>query len=229
MFGVRKLEEPRSALGQIPASRTKVTLLAIKDDFVLRTLASVPGIWGKLHYVAELRENDKYVHWGLARIYGEVATQLALREVHRELFLQVLRTPVRQLVADVVPSAAGKQLELRDFLESLIDKATLLVPPEIGGGSVVHFHSTLAALSLLRARPEGSAKLLGALHRVAKANEPTRRAETRSESGTPRTRGLLCWVRMPRLFSPTDAFLFIFLVCGRYRLSRPPCPDTAIA
>jgi hypothetical protein len=126
-----------------------MTLLAIQDDFVLRTLASVPGIWGKLDYVSALREKGEYVHWGLARVYGEEATQLALREVHRELFLEVLRTPLRQLVADVVPSAAGKQLEPRKFLESLIDKATLLVPPETGGGSVVHFHSTLAALSRL--------------------------------------------------------------------------------
>ena len=123
-----------------------MTLLSIKDDFVLRTLANVPGIWGKLHYIAELRENDKYLHWGLARIYGEDATQLALRDVHRELFLQVLRTPVRQLVADVGPSAAGKQLEVREFLGSLVDKATLLVPPEIGGGSVVHFHSIVGAV-----------------------------------------------------------------------------------
>ena len=125
---------------------TDVTLLPIKDDFVLRTLAKVPGIWGKLCYVAALRERDEYAHWGLARIYGEKATQIALCEVHRELFLQVLRTPLRQLVADVVPSAAGKRLELRDFLELLIDKATLLVPPETGGGSVVHFHSTIAAV-----------------------------------------------------------------------------------
>jgi hypothetical protein len=128
-----------------------VTLLSIKDDFVQRTLANIPGIWGKLDYVSELRENDRYAHWGLARTYGEEATQLALREVHRELVLQVLRTPLRQLVADVVSSAAGKQVELREFLESLVEKATSLVPPEIGGGSVVHFHSTVAALLLLRA------------------------------------------------------------------------------
>ncbi len=126
-----------------------MTLFPIKDDFVLRTLANVPGIWGKLDYVSDLRENGKYVHWGLARVYGEEATQLALREVHRELFLQVLRTRVRQLATDVVCSAAGKQEEVSVFLESLMEKSSALVPPDIGGGSVVHFHSTLAALSRL--------------------------------------------------------------------------------
>ena len=145
-FSVRKLEQARTALADCSGNGTDVTLLPIRDDFVLRTLASVPGIWGQLHYVAELRVNGKYGHWGLARIYGEEATQLALREVHRELFLQVLRTPLRQLVADVVRSAAGKQLDLSEFLESLVDKATLLVPPETGGGSVVHFHSTVGAV-----------------------------------------------------------------------------------
>ncbi len=126
-----------------------MTLLPIQDDFVVRTLANVTGVWGKLDYVSDLREKGKYVHWGLARVYGEQATQLALRGVHRELFLQVLRTPLRQLAAGVAQSAAGKQMELREFLESLIDRATLLVPPETGGGSVIHFHSALAALSRL--------------------------------------------------------------------------------
>ncbi len=108
-------------------------LLPIKDEFLVRTLANVPGLWVKLVYISELRENDTYVHWGLTRIYGVEATQRALREVHRALFLQVLRTPLRQLVEDVACSAAGKQAKPRDFVESLVRNS--LLPPEIGGGS----------------------------------------------------------------------------------------------
>ena len=130
-----------------------MTLLSIKDDFCERTLANISGIWGKLGYVSGLRENDRYVHWGLTRIYGEEATQRALGEVHRELFFQVLRTPLRQLVEDVACAAAGKQVESRDFLESLVRNSTLRLPPEMGGGEVVHFNTIVAALLLLLAQP----------------------------------------------------------------------------
>ena len=112
-----------------------MTFLSVKDDFLQRTLANVSGRLGKLAYVSELRENDRYVHWGLTRIYGDEATQRALREVHRALFLQVLRTPLRQLVEDVVPSAAGKCVDPTQFVESLVRNSTLL-PPEMGGGSL---------------------------------------------------------------------------------------------
>jgi len=139
--------------GRFSANGTDVTLLPIKDDFVLWTLSNIPGILGKLDYVSELRENDRYLHWGLTRIYGEEATQRALGEVHRELFLQVLRTPLPQLVKDVACSAAGKQVEPRDFLESLVRNSKSLVPPEVGGGSVAHFNSIVVALLLLLARP----------------------------------------------------------------------------
>ena len=130
-----------------------MTLLSIKDDFLERTLADIPGILGKLGYVSGLRENDRYVHWGLRSIYGEDATERALGEVHRELFLQVLRTPLRQLVEDLGCSAAGKQVELRDYLESLARNFQSLLPPEMSGGSQAHFNSTVAALLSLLAQP----------------------------------------------------------------------------
>ena len=126
-----------------------MTLLAIKDDFLQRTLAHVPGMLGKLEYVSELRANDKYVHWGLVRIYGEEAMQRTLADVHLELLLRVLRTPLPQLVEDVAQSAAGKQMQPREFLEALVRNAKVLVPPDLGGGSVAHLNATLASLLAL--------------------------------------------------------------------------------
>ena len=61
-------------------------LLPIKEDSQRRTLAGIPGLLEKLAYVAELREGDKYVHWGVTRVYGEEATQRVLGEIHRALF-----------------------------------------------------------------------------------------------------------------------------------------------
>ncbi len=123
-----------------------MTLLPIKDDFVLRTLASVPGLLGKLNYLAELREDGKYVHWGLVRVFGEETMQRAVAELHRGLFLQVLRTPLRQLLRDAAHSAGAQHSPVRPYLETILSDAHSLVPPNLGGGSEAHFNSVVAAL-----------------------------------------------------------------------------------
>lgn len=128
-----------------------MTLLPIKEDFVLRTLASVPGLLGKLNYVAELRENDRYVHWGMMRVFGDETMQRAIGELHRALFLQILRTPLRRLLEDAAHAAAAQQSQLRPYLEAILLDAHSLVPPNLGGGSEAHFNSVIAALlSLLQ-------------------------------------------------------------------------------
>ena len=122
-----------------------MTLLSIKDDFLERTLVKIPGVLSKLDYVAELQKNGKYVHWGLARIYGEEVLQRTLREVHRGLFLQVLRTPLRQLLEEVTRSAAEPN-DVKRYLETLLQEAPSLAPPNLGGGSEAHFNSIIRAL-----------------------------------------------------------------------------------
>jgi hypothetical protein len=136
---------------RIPEIGTDVTLLPIKDDFFERTLAHIPGVLGKLGYVAELRANGHYVHWGLERVYGEAGTQRTVAEVHRGLFLQVLRTPLRQLMEDATRSAAAQRSDVRHYLEAILRNPRALTPPNLGGGSLAHFNSVVAALlSLLR-------------------------------------------------------------------------------
>lgn len=131
---------------RISETGTNVTLLPIKDDFFQRTLANVPGVLGKLDYVAELRENGRYVHWGLERIYGEEGMQRAVAEVHRGLFLQVLRTPLRQLLEDATRSAAAQRSDIRHYLGAILRDPRSLVPVSLGGGSEAHFNSVVAAL-----------------------------------------------------------------------------------
>ena len=123
-----------------------MTLLPIKDDFLERTLVNIPGVLGKLVYVAELRENGNYLHWGLARTYSGDALQRALAEVHRGLFLQVLRTPLRRLLEDVMRSAAAQRSDVRVYLETVLRDSRSLAPPNLGGGSQAHFNSVVAAL-----------------------------------------------------------------------------------
>ena len=122
-----------------------MTLLPIKDDFLERTLVKIPGVLSKLDYVAELQKNGKYVHWGLARIYGEEVLQRTLREVHRGLFLQVLRTPLRQLLEEVTRSAAEPN-DVKRYLKTLLGDVRSLAPANLGGGSEAHFNSIIRAL-----------------------------------------------------------------------------------
>ena len=123
-----------------------MTLLAIKDDLFERTLANIPGVLGKLGYIAELRSEEKYVHWGLARVYGEEALQRAMAEVHRGLFLQVLRTPLRQLLDDAARSAAAQACDVRPYLETFLRDTRAVAPPKLGAGSEAHFNSVVATL-----------------------------------------------------------------------------------
>jgi len=123
-----------------------MTLLAIKDDFLQRSLARVPGLFGKLGYVAELRADGRYVHWGLERVYGEESSQRVVAEVHRGLFLQVLRMPLRRLLEDATQAAAAQRTDVRKYLEAILRDPQSLIPPNLGGGSVAHFNSVVAAL-----------------------------------------------------------------------------------
>jgi hypothetical protein len=127
-----------------------MTLKSIAEDLQERTLRAVGGLLGKLVYLASLREADgTYVHWGLARVHGEAATQRALSEAHRGLVAKVLRMPLRKLLEDMEDSSGSKEFEQAEFLKQLNSRSTQLVPPGPGVGSVRHLNSVLHALSSL--------------------------------------------------------------------------------
>ncbi len=101
----------------------------------------------KLDYVSSLRDADgRYQHWGLARIYGDEAAQRTIAEVHRLLFLDVLRMPMRKLLLDAASAGSVEKRSLQAFVEELGNRAAGLVPAELGGGSVRHFNSMISAL-----------------------------------------------------------------------------------
>lgn len=106
------------------------------DDFCARTLAALGGVWARLRYVAELRApGGGYRHWGLVRTFGDHAAQRAVAQAHTELFLEILRTPLRRLAADDSPADG---LELSAYL-----------PEDPGGGASEHFSSVVSALAAL--------------------------------------------------------------------------------
>jgi hypothetical protein len=135
---------------RISETGTIVSIFTVDEDFVRNTLDAVPGLWGKLRYVSALRQPDgRYKHWGLMRKYGENTAEKAIRQVHRELALQVLRIPLRELMNETAGAAAQSEIPLREFVARLVVERNNLLPADFGGGSARHFTTVVEALSSL--------------------------------------------------------------------------------
>jgi len=65
-------------------------------DFTATTLAAIPNLYGRLIYIASLRDlsTGKYEHSGLAALYSPEAIQEALECCHHEIFQRILETPL---------------------------------------------------------------------------------------------------------------------------------------
>ena len=127
-----------------------MTFLSAAEDFLTTTLAALPGAWVKLQYLSGLRKEDgRYDHWGFVRLHGEAAVQRALGEAHREVFLEILRTPLAPLLEEARLSAAEQELEAASYLRQLSNGSKALLPGDLGGGLEPHFSSVLKALSKL--------------------------------------------------------------------------------
>ncbi len=82
----------------------------IIQDFTLTTLAAIPGEFGRLTYIASLRDLScgRYEHAGLAVLYPDEAVQQALELCHEQIFERVLETPL-----------AKQEVDLKECLERM--------------------------------------------------------------------------------------------------------------
>ncbi len=134
LFGKRKFVVLRSAL----------------DDFENSTLSAVPGLLGKLRYVARLHNGGgAYSHWGLEKVYGSAPAEKAIRVSHGALVARILRTPLRDLEDDLQRSAAGAQITDFEFLTCLEIPPGNELPAQKFRASEKHFRSVLQTLSAL--------------------------------------------------------------------------------
>ena len=120
------------------------------EDFMKRTAHVLQGIWSKLNYIRELRDADgKYKHWGLTQIHGEDATQKAIADIHSELYLQLLSTPLPELFEQLGLSAEDADCSARELAEQLYRERERITPDELRGGAPEHLKSVLLITELL--------------------------------------------------------------------------------
>ena len=75
----------------------------VVEDFTERTLAFIPSEYGRLLYLASLRNlaTGSYSHAGLEAIYSREAVQEALTESHRSILERILQLSLEQQLRDL--------------------------------------------------------------------------------------------------------------------------------
>ena len=120
------------------------------EDFVKRTLHFLQGTWSKVNYIRELRDADgRYKHWGLAQIHGEETTQKAIADIHSELYLQLLSTPLPELFEQLGLSAEDADCSARELAEQLYRQKERITPDDLRGGAPEHLKAVLLITDLL--------------------------------------------------------------------------------
>src|SRR5262249_32342193 len=131
-------------------SGTNPVRMSALEDLLDRTLQAVSGLWGKFHYVSGLRDAvGRYEHWGFVRTHGELSAQAAFAKAHSDLFSQILRAPLAELLEDIELAAGKMSVTTDEFIKRIRGAAWQAIPQNPAGGTRAHFNSVLDALSLV--------------------------------------------------------------------------------
>jgi hypothetical protein len=120
------------------------------DDLTATTLQAVSGLWASLEYLAGLRTQDGYSHWGLTRVHGAKAAQDALASAHKSMLSKVLRAPMQNLEEDAEKSGEAQGLSGEAYLRKLNEGRAELLPQKPPAAAERHLSSVLYALLALR-------------------------------------------------------------------------------
>ncbi|MGD0760921.1 MAG: hypothetical protein ABR921_18635 [Candidatus Sulfotelmatobacter sp.] len=127
-----------------------MTLKSALQDVRETTLAAVSGLLGKLLYLASLRQDHAYRHWGMARVHGPESAERALKTAHGEVLAGVLRTPLVYLTEDLEETSRSQGLQPQTCVEEMRGKFDdLLLEERKDSPKATHLSSVLTALSYL--------------------------------------------------------------------------------
>jgi len=81
----------------------------LTEDFSTRTLAAIPSEFGRLIYLASLRDlaSGRYSHEGLEALYPAAAVQETLARSHQEICEGILETPLARQENDLAICLKG--------------------------------------------------------------------------------------------------------------------------
>ncbi len=90
------------------------------QDLWRRTLAQVPSVFGRLDYLARLRDPNSgvYQHHGLAQIFGAEEADRALRESHETCFQEWLKMSLEYQRTDLALFFSGLLVERHTLIET---------------------------------------------------------------------------------------------------------------
>src|SRR5262249_44624604 len=121
------------------------------------TLSALSGLWAKLLYMAELRSDDgKYHHWGHSRVHGESGSQIALSKAHSELYITLLRSPIRELVEEINDGSDTR--EVVGKIACCKKHKKQMIPENLEGGSPRHLNSIALAVRLVYEQQRASSQ-----------------------------------------------------------------------
>ena len=131
------------------------------SDLWRNTLSRIPSVFGRLVYLASLRNRDsgRYEHHGLALVFGEDEANKALKKSHLRTFREWLTFNLEQQKADLEAYLPAKFEEKRAVLAHWLELTPYLslVPASIRGIEKRLYLADLKALIDLLGNEYGAA------------------------------------------------------------------------